>query len=672
MSAFSGKSENDLTLRRLARLRLVSLLAIEQMLFLPFLSYDLRAQPITANQIITDGRTATSVQTSGNVTSVTTSTVSGANAFNSFSQFGVGQGNTVNLYTPSGAQNLINVVRDAPAYVNGTLNSYANGKIGGNVYFADPYGFVVGRSGTVNVGSLNVSTPSKEFTDSIIGANGAINNGAVSNLMNGSFPISPDGNIRILGRINAEDGVRLTGQNVVIGGAGMNQRERVNADHAVKFAASVNSKGLRSASAISVRNGSIHIGAVNNATISGRLSARSRTTTPSTISVVAGKNIVVGKNANVSTASKNADAGDIHFYAGNNLTVKGGASLDASSKTGNAGLIELSGNGIIDIGNGIKIDLSAPNGKAGTLLMDPPDVVIGDTLQDTGVTLSNISIAAVIAGLGNADLYQIIAPSSITLAAHAVIDLRRLNAGVSTANAYNFQLVAPTITMVQGSMILAQAINSSVSHWTDGNVTLTATSDQHVISGPVSASTGITVNGTITGGNITIEATSNAISSYTDSLLGTFALVGETLAASLLGLNGGYVAASSAATVSIGTHANLNASGNISIKAIGKQDAEDPVITGASLLALAGLGSPISAGVVVGQITANVSTDVASGAVIHAHGDIARRCSGDRLLFLGAVLRQRGLPESRCNDIRQRIARRGPVERRRAFAGRIQ
>ena len=109
--------------------------------------------------------------------------------------------------------------------------------------------------------------------------------------MSGSFPISPDGNIRILGRINAEDGVRLTGQNVVIGGAGMNTRERVNADHAVKFAASVNSKGLRSASAISVSNGSIHIGAVNTASVSGRLSARSRTNTPSTITVEAGNNI---------------------------------------------------------------------------------------------------------------------------------------------------------------------------------------------------------------------------------------------------------------------------------------------------------------------------------------------------------------------------------------------
>ena len=112
------------------------------------------------------------LQTSGSVTNVTTSTISGNNAFNSFSQFSVGQGNTVNLQLPTGTQNLVNIVRDAPVYVNGTLNSYMNGAIGGNVYFADPKGFVVGRSGTVNVGSLNVSTPTREFTDSLIGAGG--------------------------------------------------------------------------------------------------------------------------------------------------------------------------------------------------------------------------------------------------------------------------------------------------------------------------------------------------------------------------------------------------------------------------------------------------------------------------------------------------------------------
>ena len=113
----STRAEGELTLRRFTRLRFVSWIAIAQMVFLPLLSVDLRAQ--TPNVIIPDGRTGTSLQTSGNVTNITTSTVSGNNAFNSFSQFGVGQGNTVNLQLPNGSQNLINIVRDAPAYVKG-------------------------------------------------------------------------------------------------------------------------------------------------------------------------------------------------------------------------------------------------------------------------------------------------------------------------------------------------------------------------------------------------------------------------------------------------------------------------------------------------------------------------------------------------------------------------
>src|SRR6478735_7372871 len=318
----SARRDNDeLTLRGLARFRSMSLLCAMQMVFLPVFSVRLQAQP--ANVITPDGRTGTSLQTSGSVTNVTTSTVSGTSAFNSFSQFSVGQGNTVNLQLPTGTQNLVNIVRDAPVYINGTLNSYMNGAIGGNVYFADPKGFVVGRSGTVNVGSLNVSTPTREFTDRLIGAQGQINGSAVANLMAGSFPVSPDGNIRIYGRVNAIDGVRLTGQNVLVGGA--SQRDIANLDHAAKFAASVNSKGLRSASAITVSNGSIHIGAVNNARVNGRLTARSKTTTPSNITVQAGNNIEVGKNARLNIASKSGDAGEIRLKAAQNLTVAGGA-----------------------------------------------------------------------------------------------------------------------------------------------------------------------------------------------------------------------------------------------------------------------------------------------------------------------------------------------------------
>jgi len=621
-----------LTLPRLARLRYVSLFCVVQIAFLPFLSFDLYAQSAPhPNQIIPDGRTATSLQTSGNVTNVTTSTVSGPNAFNSFSQFGVGQGNTVNLQLPGGTQNLINVVRDAPAYVNGTLNSYANGKIGGNVYFADPQGFVVGPTGTVNVGSLNVSTPTREFTEKLIGAQGQINGDAVNSLMNGSFPISPDGNIRILGRVNAADGVRLTGQNVYVGGA-MSQRDLINQDHAAKFAASVNSKGLRSASGIVVSNGSIHIVAAGNAKISGRLTARSRGTTPSTITVAAGKNLVLGKNARLSTASKTGDGGDILLKAANNLTVKPGARIDASSAVGNAGLVDLSANGRFTIGDHVKINLAAPNGKAGTLLMDPTDIVIG-AAGDSGVTLSNTTIANAIAALSTGATYTLQADNSITLNADAVIDTRRLDAsGHTTANAFNVELDAPTITMAQGAEILAQAVNHGGSTWTDGSVTLNATATQTLLSGQASATTGITVDGTITGGAITIGASSTTTSSFTSSVAGDFALVGESLAPSFLGLNGGYVAASSTATVAINGHASITGSGSVSITATGSEDAEDPVIASA----LAGL-SPVGASVVVGNISATVSNTVASGATISAGGSLTFNATNSATLNVAAV-----------------------------------
>ena len=616
------------SLRRLARLRFVSLLGVMQFTLLPLLSTGLRAQP---NQIIPDGRTATNLQTSGNVTNVTTSTVSGPNAFNSFSQFGVGQGNTVNLQLPSGTQNLINVVRDAPAYVNGTLNSYANGTIGGNVYFADPQGFVVGPSGTVNVGSLNVSTPTREFTDKLIGAQGQINGSAVNGLLNGSFPISPDGNVRILGRINAADGVRLTGQNVYVGG-GVSQRDLVNQDHAAKFAASVNSKGLRSASGIVVSNGSIHIVAAGNARLSGRLAAHSRGTTPSTITVDAGKNVVLGKNARLSTASKSGDAGDIVLKAADNLTLESGARIDASSAIGNAGLVDLSANGKFAIGDHVRINLAAPKGNAGTLLMDPTDIVIG-AAGDSGVTLDNTSIANAIAALSTGATYVLQADNSISLNADAVIDTRRLDgSGHSTANAFNVELDAPTITMAQGAQILAMAVNSGGSTWTDGSVTLNATASQSLLSGQASATTGITVDGTITGGAITIAASSTATSSFTSSLASDFALVGESLAPTFLGLNGGYVAASSTANVAINGHASITGSGAVTISATASEDAEDPVIASA----LAGF-APFGASVVVGNISGTVSNTVASGATISAGGSLNVNATNTATLNVAAV-----------------------------------
>lgn len=98
-----------------------------------------------AAMITPDGRTQTTVNVNGHVYDVTTSTVSGKNAFNSFSNFDVYKGTTVNLYLPGSTLNLINLVRDGKTNIDGILNSIKNGKIGGNVFILNPHGIAIGQ-----------------------------------------------------------------------------------------------------------------------------------------------------------------------------------------------------------------------------------------------------------------------------------------------------------------------------------------------------------------------------------------------------------------------------------------------------------------------------------------------------------------------------------------------
>lgn len=164
-------------------------------------------------------KTATTVTTTGSTTKVTTATTSGANAFNSFSTFKVGAGDTVNLHLPTGASNLINLVWDEQVSINGLLNSYTgnNGnQIGGRVFFAAPNGFVVGSTGVLNVGALAIATPRADemlLLGSEIGTGGA----ATDRLLKGQLATA-DATVDIAGRINALDDVRIQARAIDVSG----------------------------------------------------------------------------------------------------------------------------------------------------------------------------------------------------------------------------------------------------------------------------------------------------------------------------------------------------------------------------------------------------------------------------------------------------------------------
>ncbi|MEN6568350.1 MAG: leukotoxin LktA family filamentous adhesin, partial [Veillonellales bacterium] len=176
------------------------------------------------NNIATDGKTGTTVNdVNSKVTNITTTTTTGngATGINSFSRFNVTAGNTVNMILPAGAANLINLVNGgSQSQIYGALNSIKDNKIGGNLYFLNPQGVLVGRNengtGSINAGSLAIYTPTQDFVNKFFDSNNQLNTTSVQQVMDGTLPIDPTGLIYIQGgSVNAVNSIKLN--NVRIG-----------------------------------------------------------------------------------------------------------------------------------------------------------------------------------------------------------------------------------------------------------------------------------------------------------------------------------------------------------------------------------------------------------------------------------------------------------------------
>ncbi len=396
---------------------------------------------IATNSIVPDGRTATHVTVKGNVTDIRTSTFRGGNAYNSFSTFSEGAGNTVNLFVPKQAANLVNIVRNGAVDIEGTLNAYQNGKIGGNVVFADSYGMIVGKSGTINVGALTVVTPSGATLNSLIDANGHVNTALASQVIAGNVPLSPDGSVLIKGKINAQNFVTITAHDVKI--AGSYEEAMRSATQRAQFEATVNSQGMREGGAIVAHNGSIEIVAAHDATIGGALTAGGSAGHGGAVSIAAGHNATIRASARVTAATGGApasaavanagaaaptisveaagtatiagllsavtavggspgeirvsasdisvaatarlaaigvgavDGGHISVTATDTTTVAAGASFAANATGSGDGGLIEISGQTDNVAADISVALNAPQGKAGTLLFDPYDLYIG-------------------------------------------------------------------------------------------------------------------------------------------------------------------------------------------------------------------------------------------------------------------------------------------------------
>lgn len=284
-------------------------------------------------QVVPDGTTATSVTSSGAVTDVTTGTISHSYGVNSFGQFDVGAGQTVNIHAPGGTRGTVNIVHGSQSQIMGTVQGLKGGKVGGDLYIANPNGVVVGPSGVVRAGSVNLSTPRRD----VLGGSDPV--GAI---IDGSAPLS-NGDITVDGEVSGQAVTLRAGGNVRIGGT-------VRADNHDAMAAAVN-------------GGKVRITSGSNIAVSGTVSARGqRGGSGGDAYIYATSDAVLEDTGIVSVAAEGDGAGGfLEFSARDVVTLRG--RLDARSESGTDGTIYIDPISAIidsdDIANGGNIIIEA-------------------------------------------------------------------------------------------------------------------------------------------------------------------------------------------------------------------------------------------------------------------------------------------------------------------------
>ena len=389
-------------------------------------SFSFGAQPALA-QVVADGRTTTAITNNGATTNVTTGTVSQGHGVNSFSAFNVDQGQTVNLHAPNGTRGTVNIVTGAgQSQIHGLVQGMVSGQVGGDVYIANPNGFVVGPNGTIRAGRVNLGTPSQSAVGAAFGPGGAINGQAVQGIINGTAPLAP-GNIDVHGTISAEERVRLrAGGTVMLDG-------RVEAGSAT------------SSGSIEI-DGRGGVRATGNARVEARDGAGG-----GSVTIRSGAGLVLERGAKVLTrATGSADAGEIYLFAEDSALLQEGALVSAAALgDGKGGVVEFSARNTVEAFG----DLEAYSalGEGGRIILDP--IVLELTSTDTK----------------GADLVLIASERITVLAGETITTSGATGAGDVT-------LTAPKVELLAGSVI----DTTSVSGATGGDIHIEARLDDRL------------------------------------------------------------------------------------------------------------------------------------------------------------------------------------------------
>lgn len=590
-----------------------------------------------ASNITIDGRTATQIATNGNVTDIHTDTFRGQNAFNSFKNFNVANGEIVNLHFSnlSGtlmATNLLNYVSGGQSStIDGMLNGIRNGQIGGNVFLINPYGVMVSKTGVVNVGTLTAVTPSpgqmNDFLDNTL--NGAKGTDAYWQSFDPAgwarvVPLSDDGSIVVQGKINAANGAFLRAHDVSNTGV-IASAASFQAKDTIAFSDVVNTNGIASGTRLAVDGGVIEIVADNNIVNAGQIvNEGAAGQKGGVVKMKAGNDITLTAASTVSVkgSGQNSDGGSVKIVAANNALIGQNALVDASGgSSGNGGAIEFSGSKNVDIQGGL-FKAGAVNGKGGSVLIDPENI----SWTGSGSDVFNNDGAS----------YTLDADDSITLN-DVVISTRKVattdatRANIETAasrgNSGDITLTAKHITLGDGTKLLANADNS----FTGGAVKIEA-SDTATINymGYKEASASIQIgdaNGgaTIKGASVDLHAVASAENEYIlpdVGVVGNAVSIATTTVSTLpqwlqsVGVDATYSAAKTSAVISVKSGSKIVADKDVTMKA------ETVASAGSRPLSIPSLplsvSIPASAGVAYATIDATAKVEMEKGASVSA------------------------------------------------------
>lgn len=364
------------------------------------------------------------------------------NAVLNWNNFSIGKGASVHFENAGGAT-LNRVTGNLPSSIDGRLSATEslylvnrNGVIVGSEGVINAAGFMAttldvrddefmaggglrffgdSRAGIVNLGSIKAESGNVALVGHSVRNEGEIgaSQGAVDLLAgNEVFLASPDAPALLVslaggdGEATADTGVSNTG---VIEAA----QARLQAADGNLYALAINQSGVVRAAGTSSRDGRIVLTA-DGGTVrqDGVLAAQNADSSGGEILIggdYQGRNpaianadhAIVTANARMDASAKGekGNGGRVVVWADGSTTFAGRIEARGGKLGGDGGFVEVSGKHALDFRPDAPIDLSAPKGKTGTVLLDPDEMTVVDTV--TGA--NQITAAAVEAGLASAN-----------------------------------------------------------------------------------------------------------------------------------------------------------------------------------------------------------------------------------------------------------------------------